>query len=53
MKKNIFKLLLGLAVVIRLILSATTYHQDTGAFALSGKYIAGEGKWFIRSSVSR
>jgi len=46
MKKNIFKLLLGLAVVIRLILSATTYHQDTGAFALSGKYIAGEGKWF-------
>ncbi len=45
MNKKLFGLLIVLAVAIRLVISAVTYHQDTGAFALSGKYIAGEGKW--------
>jgi len=46
MKKNLHWFLIGLAIFLKIILSAATYHQDLGAFALSGKYIAGEGKWF-------
>lgn len=45
MKKNLHWILIGLAIVIRVVLSASTYHSDLGAFALSGKYIAGEGKF--------
>lgn len=46
MKKNIHWILIGFAILIRIVFSATTYHSDLGAFASSGKYIAGEGKWF-------
>lgn len=42
---NKFKTLLLVALVIRFLLSITTYHSDLGAFALAGKYIVGEGKW--------
>ncbi|HSV94391.1 MAG TPA: hypothetical protein VLH94_00225 [Spirochaetia bacterium] len=45
MKRNLHWILIGLAVIIRILLSASTYHSDLGAFASSGKYIAGEGKW--------
>lgn len=34
-----------LGILLRLILSITTYHQDLGAIALAGKYIVGDGKW--------
>ena len=45
MRKNLHWILIGLAIVIRILLSASTYHSDLGAFASAGKYIAGEGKW--------
>lgn len=45
MKTKVFGVLLIIAIVLRLVLSVTTYHSDLGAFALAGKYIAGEGKW--------
>lgn len=45
MKTKIFGLLIVISIVIRLVLSLTTYHSDLGAFALAGKYIAGQGKW--------
>jgi Gpi18-like mannosyltransferase len=45
MKKNLHWILIGIAIILRLVLSASTYHQDLGAFALSGKFIAGEGRW--------
>lgn len=44
MKNKVFYALLAVGVVLRLVLAITTYHSDLGAFALAGKYIAGEGK---------
>ena len=46
MKPKILGLVLALGIVVRIVLSLTTYHSDLGAFSLAGKYIAGEGKWF-------
>jgi len=45
MRNKVFYVLLAIGVVLRLALAITTYHSDLGAFALAGKYIAGEGKW--------
>lgn len=45
MNKKIFAIIIGVGILLRLILSITTYHSDLGAFALAGKYIVGEGKW--------
>lgn len=44
MKKT--AILVVLAITLRLVLAATTYHSDLGAFALAGKFVTGEGKWF-------
>lgn len=45
MKRSWLKIVIGLAIILRIGLAITTYHSDLGAFALAGKYIAGEGKW--------
>lgn len=34
-----------LGILLRLVLSITTYHQDLGAIALAGKYIVGDNMW--------
>ncbi|MFA5828013.1 MAG: hypothetical protein WC841_01440 [Candidatus Shapirobacteria bacterium] len=43
-KDRIFYILLVVGIALRVFLAITTYHSDLGAFALAGKYIAGEGK---------
>ncbi len=45
-KINFFQVVLVLGLVIRFVFAVTTYHSDLGAFALAGKYIVGENKWF-------
>lgn len=45
MKQKYFFMLAILGLIIRLVLSVTTYHQDLGAVALSSYYIVGEGQW--------
>lgn len=44
MKKWLFVSIV-FGVLLRLILSITTYHQDLGAIVLAGKYIVGDGMW--------
>lgn len=45
MKNRLVWILIGVSIVIRFLLSASTYHSDLGAFSSAGKYIAGQGKW--------
>lgn len=45
-KNKVFYAILAIGIILRLILAINTYHSDLGAFALAGKYIAGEGRWF-------
>jgi len=45
-KNKVFYAILLIGIFLRVGMAVTTYHSDLGAFALAGKYIAGEGKWF-------
>lgn len=43
--KKIFPLIILFGIVLRVLISISTYHQDLGAIALSGKYIVVENRW--------
>lgn len=45
MKTNYFLPLAILGLLIRIVLSVTTYHQDLGAITLASHHIVGEGQW--------
>lgn len=44
--KKILIVSIIIGIIVRFVLSITTYHQDLGAIALAGKYIVGDGRWF-------
>lgn len=45
MKIKLFLPLVILGLLVRIILSITTYHQDLGAITLASHYVVGNGQW--------